>query len=180
MRLRLRIGGGKHHEISGVPTHGACRASVEFLKRISGAFANDERADLRIDVKQSALADENVVDDAHVQTLQIFFDRGRRRLREECHVLRPEHGKRRGSRHERNGPPRDERHRRSIDGEVGTFSVTWGPKTLRAGTEDTECIQVRLDNEGGLITLLDPRGRKVHGVAYTRRQAADRGRPIVF
>jgi uncharacterized protein YukJ len=39
---------------------------------------------------------------------------------------------------------------------------------------------VRLDNEGGLITLLDPAGLKVHGVAYTRRQAEVPGRPITF
>jgi len=39
---------------------------------------------------------------------------------------------------------------------------------------------VALGNEGGLITLLDPRGRKVHGVAYTRHQAQEPGRLIVF
>jgi uncharacterized protein YukJ len=39
---------------------------------------------------------------------------------------------------------------------------------------------LRLGNEGGLITLLSPGGLKVHGVAYTRRQAEVPGRPIVF
>ncbi|MGV9270621.1 DUF2278 family protein [Kitasatospora sp. NPDC003701] len=37
-----------------------------------------------------------------------------------------------------------------------------------------------LGNHGGAITLLDPRGLKVHGVAYTARQAAAEGRTIAF
>ncbi|MEU8843318.1 DUF2278 family protein [Streptomyces roseus] len=37
-----------------------------------------------------------------------------------------------------------------------------------------------LDNQGGTITLLDPDGIKVHGVAYTARQAEREGRTITF
>ncbi|WP_406196909.1 DUF2278 family protein [Kitasatospora sp. NBC_01560] len=37
-----------------------------------------------------------------------------------------------------------------------------------------------LGNHGGAITLLDPAGLKVHGVAYTERQAAAEGRTITF
>lgn len=37
-----------------------------------------------------------------------------------------------------------------------------------------------LGNQGGAITLLDPSGRKVHGVSYTKRQAAQEGRTITF
>lgn len=37
-----------------------------------------------------------------------------------------------------------------------------------------------LGNHGGAITLLDPSGLKVHGVAYTARQAAAEGRTITF
>ena len=39
---------------------------------------------------------------------------------------------------------------------------------------------VRLDGEGGLLTLLDAAGLKVDGVAYTGRQAQADGRTIVF
>jgi hypothetical protein len=39
-----------------------------------------------------------------------------------------------------------------IDGEVATFTVKWGPKTVPAGREDTECVQVRLGN-GGVIKV---------------------------
>ncbi|WP_395296814.1 DUF2278 family protein [Kitasatospora hibisci] len=38
----------------------------------------------------------------------------------------------------------------------------------------------QLGNHGGSITLLDPSGLKVHGVAYTARQAAAEGRTITF
>ncbi|MER5867352.1 DUF2278 family protein [Kitasatospora sp. NPDC002040] len=37
-----------------------------------------------------------------------------------------------------------------------------------------------LGNHGGAITLLDPAGLKVHGVAYTAREAAAEGRTITF
>jgi uncharacterized protein YukJ len=39
---------------------------------------------------------------------------------------------------------------------------------------------VALSNKGGLITLLDANGVKVHGVTYTREQASQPGRTIPF
>lgn len=39
---------------------------------------------------------------------------------------------------------------------------------------------IQLSNEGGLITLLDARGIKLHGVAYTKAQAKKQGWTIVF
>jgi uncharacterized protein YukJ len=39
---------------------------------------------------------------------------------------------------------------------------------------------VALGNNGGVITLLDPQGLKVHGVSYTAEQAHEEGRTIVF
>jgi hypothetical protein len=39
---------------------------------------------------------------------------------------------------------------------------------------------VQLGNRGGLITLLNPDGLKVDGVAYTQAQAAAEGWSIVF
>ena len=36
----------------------------------------------------------------------------------------------------------------SPPGEVGTFTATWGPKVIPAGTEETECVQFRLGNTG--------------------------------
>jgi uncharacterized protein YukJ len=39
---------------------------------------------------------------------------------------------------------------------------------------------VQLDGHGGLLTLLNPAGLKVDGVAYTERQAQPEGRTIVF
>jgi uncharacterized protein YukJ len=41
-------------------------------------------------------------------------------------------------------------------------------------------IEVPLSNEGGLITLLDAAGLKVHGVSYTKAQVARQGWTIVF
>jgi uncharacterized protein YukJ len=38
----------------------------------------------------------------------------------------------------------------------------------------------RLSNEGGTITLLDRRALKVDGVAYTRAEAQQEGRPVIF
>ncbi|GAB6262493.1 DUF2278 family protein [Photobacterium sp. 53610] len=38
----------------------------------------------------------------------------------------------------------------------------------------------QLSNKGGTITLLDARGFKVDGVAYTKKDASRRGRPVVF
>ncbi|MDF2740689.1 MAG: hypothetical protein K0S88_2057 [Actinomycetia bacterium] len=39
---------------------------------------------------------------------------------------------------------------------------------------------VALGNSGGLITLLNPDGLKVDGVAYTKTQAATEGRSLIF
>jgi hypothetical protein len=39
---------------------------------------------------------------------------------------------------------------------------------------------VQLGNQGGIITLLDTQGLKVHGVSYTREQAQREGWTIVF
>jgi hypothetical protein len=39
---------------------------------------------------------------------------------------------------------------------------------------------VQLGNRGGLITLLNPAGLKVGGVAYTQAQGAAEGWSIVF
>lgn len=39
---------------------------------------------------------------------------------------------------------------------------------------------VNLSNNGGIITLLNPSGLKVHGVYYTKHAAREQGRPIVF
>jgi hypothetical protein len=37
-----------------------------------------------------------------------------------------------------------------------------------------------LSNKGGVISLLDEHGLKVHGVAYTREQAKNPGWTLVF
>jgi uncharacterized protein YukJ len=56
------------------------------------------------------------------------------------------------------------------------------PVTLAAG----EAIRIRLrppiqlGNQGGLVSLLDPSGLKVDGVAYTKQQAREEGATIVF
>jgi len=39
---------------------------------------------------------------------------------------------------------------------------------------------VALSNKGGIITLLDDHGVKVHGVSYTKTQASQPGRTIPF
>lgn len=56
------------------------------------------------------------------------------------------------------------------------------PITLPAG--ETVRIQlqppIQLGNQGGLLTLLNPAGLKVDGVAYTRQQADAEGRTVVF
>lgn len=55
------------------------------------------------------------------------------------------------------------------------------PVRLAPGT--TACVPlsapVKLGNDGGAITLLDPAGLKVHGVAYTAEQVRE-GWTIVF
>jgi len=37
-----------------------------------------------------------------------------------------------------------------------------------------------LSNQGGIISLLDERGIKIHGVAYTKAQAKNPGLTIPF
>ncbi len=49
-------------------------------------------------------------------------------------------------------------------------------ETLRVAVESP----LSLSNQGGLITLLDDRGVKVHGVSYTRSQASQPGRTLAF
>jgi hypothetical protein len=39
---------------------------------------------------------------------------------------------------------------------------------------------VALSNKGGIITLLNDQGLKVHGVSYTREQAQNPGWTVVF
>ena len=54
--------------------------------------------------------------------------------------------------------------------------------TLRAGA--TRTVQIKqpfaLSNKGGVVTLVDDKGLKVHGVAYTKEQARNPGWTIVF
>lgn len=54
---------------------------------------------------------------------------------------------------------------------------------LKAGQTMTIVIPetgINLPNDGGIITLLDTNGRKVHGVSYTAKDAAKKGWTIVF
>jgi uncharacterized protein YukJ len=56
-------------------------------------------------------------------------------------------------------------------------------ETLRAGA--TRTVEIRqpfgaLSNKGGIITLVDDKGLKVHGVAYTKDQARNPGWTVVF
>lgn len=39
---------------------------------------------------------------------------------------------------------------------------------------------IQLGNEGGIITLLNPQGIKVDGVSYTKKDAQEQGRTIIF
>lgn len=41
-------------------------------------------------------------------------------------------------------------------------------------------VPVQLGNSGGLLSLLDPDGLKVDGIAYTREQVRDEGRTLIF
>jgi hypothetical protein len=54
--------------------------------------------------------------------------------------------------------------------------------TLAAGATQVVVMEnpVSLSNKGGIITLLDANGVKVHGVSYTRDQAKQPGRTIPF
>jgi hypothetical protein len=59
--------------------------------------------------------------------------------------------------------------------------MTLAPQTLPAGATTRIEVQspLQLGNKGGLITLLDPAGLKVDGVAYTQTEARE-GWTIVF
>lgn len=63
----------------------------------------------------------------------------------------------------------DEPHRISVD-------IWVPPGEVRAVTTGS----MPLSNQGGTISLLDERGMKVDGVGYTRRQAREAGKVIVF
>ena len=54
--------------------------------------------------------------------------------------------------------------------------------TLRAGATTTVSLStpLALSNKGGVITVVDERGLKVHGVAYTKEQARQPGWTLVF
>jgi hypothetical protein len=39
---------------------------------------------------------------------------------------------------------------------------------------------IQLSNKGGIITLLNSEGLKVHGVQYTKKDVSEQGRTIVF
>ena len=54
--------------------------------------------------------------------------------------------------------------------------------TLRAGATTTVPLSrpLALSNKGGVITVVDDKGLKVHGVAYTREQARHPGWTLVF
>jgi uncharacterized protein YukJ len=57
-----------------------------------------------------------------------------------------------------------------------------GSQVLLAGETARVALEepVQLGNGGGLVTLVDPDGLKVDGVAYTGEQAADEGWTVVF
>jgi uncharacterized protein YukJ len=58
--------------------------------------------------------------------------------------------------------------------------VPAGPLAAGATLVITTADGVTLGNGGGAVTLLDPRGRKVHGVSYPAGQARDEGWTVVF
>ena len=51
-----------------------------------------------------------------------------------------------------------------------------GGETLRVNVT----APMALSNKGGIISVLDGRGVKVHGVAYTKKQASQPGRTLAF
>ncbi|HSK75982.1 MAG TPA: DUF2278 family protein [Thermoanaerobaculia bacterium] len=63
-------------------------------------------------------------------------------------------------------------HRSPLNGEV----VAPG-ETIRIPLDG---LAVQLSNKGGTLSLLDPNGLKVHGVAYTKQQASAQGWTVVF
>jgi hypothetical protein len=61
-----------------------------------------------------------------------------------------------------------------------TCPVPAGELAAGATVVITPSNGVALGNNGGIITLLDPRGLKIHGVSYTAEQSHDEGWTIVF
>ena len=61
-----------------------------------------------------------------------------------------------------------------------TCAVPGGALAPGATRSVTMSDGVQLSNSGGAITLLDPKGLKVHGVAYTQDQASREGWTILF
>jgi hypothetical protein len=59
------------------------------------------------------------------------------------------------------------------------FSLT-GQIAAGATLTVTLPVNVPLSNDGGLITLLDASGLKVHGVSYTKAQVARQGWTVAF
>ena len=53
------------------------------------------------------------------------------------------------------------------DAFVCAFGERWGPEQ---GITDNRLASP--PHQGGIITLLDPQGLKIHGVSYTKQQAA--------
>lgn len=69
---------------------------------------------------------------------------------------------------------------RIADRSKRTCPVPAGPLPAGATLVMTPADGVQLGNNGGAITLLDPAGRKVHGVSYTSEQTHQEGWTIVF
>jgi hypothetical protein len=67
-----------------------------------------------------------------------------------------------------------QKHRQGLGGSIGAGD------TLKVALIGTGSNPVQLSNKGGIITLLDQRGIKVHGVSYTADQARQPGRTIPF
>ena len=61
-------------------------------------------------------------------------------------------------------------------------SACRSPARSRAGARAWSTIQqpLALSNKGGVITLIDDKGLKVHGVSYTKEQARNPGWTLVF
>lgn len=72
-----------------------------------------------------------------------------------------------------------------LDGwRIGDKQKNWMPVQGNLGAGKTIEVVVKkpvsLSNQGGIITLLNPKGIKVHGVSYTRAKAKHPGWTIIF
>jgi len=63
---------------------------------------------------------------------------------------------------------------------AGGLALDGGVQPAGEAVRATPGSTVQLGNRGGLVTLLDPEGLKVDGVAYTKSQAAAEGWSVVF